>query len=439
MSRLRAGLTQHIEPGEGAGHGLPPRRVLGQAVHGSQVPLTFRAIACVGVAPDEPRFRSPLERDTAALATSLSRDDVVVLLGSIATGKYVDVIERILDGRLKFPSQFVGRGDMSRGGLMLRCVRNGQELEYVSFAGAVRRCLATADSVWFGYGDPRGSAELRTALAAHLAATRGLRCDPGCILITSGTQQGLRLCAEALLQPGDTVWLEDPGYPAARRLFDAVGAGAVAVPVDGAGLMVEAGRRRAPGARLAYVTPSHQFPTGVAMSMERRVALLGSAFSTDELLAVAGTSEVEAYESLEAALTTSVVEPAESGYRFRHALVRDAALATFSPLDRSREGRLVAEAPPSLRATLLVSPHHGSRSSSSPGFARAVDPRVVVHSTGHRNRFGHPTREVVDRFRDRGAVSLDTGVHGAISVRLGAHGLARLGKARDEALRYWRE
>ena len=142
-------------------------------------------------------------------------------------------------------------------------------------AGAVRRRLATADPAYFGYGDPRGSQELRTALSSHLAATRGLRCDPGCILITGGTQQGLRLCAEALLQPGDGVWLEDPGYPAARRLFEAVGANAFAVPVDGAGLMVEVGRHRAPEARFAYVTPSHQFPTGVAMSMERRVALLG--------------------------------------------------------------------------------------------------------------------------------------------------------------------
>ena len=152
------------------------------------------------------------------------------------------------------------------------------------FAGAVRRRLAAADPAWFGYGDPRGSDELRRALAAHLAATRGLRCDPGCILITSGTQQGLRLCAEALLQPNDAVWFEDPGYPAARRLFEAVGARTVAVPVDAAGLMVEAGRRLAPRARLAYVTPSHQFPTGVAMSMERRVALLDWAREADAWL-----------------------------------------------------------------------------------------------------------------------------------------------------------
>lgn len=145
---------------------------------------------------------------------------------------------------------------------------------------AVRRRLAAADTSHFGYGDPRGSEALRCALAEHLAATRGLRCDPGQILITSGTQQGLRLCGEALLRPGDAIWLEDPGYPAARRLFEAIGARTVAVPVDGTGLIVDEGRRRAPGARLAYVTPSHQFPTGVPMGMERRVALLEWAWQT---------------------------------------------------------------------------------------------------------------------------------------------------------------
>jgi hypothetical protein len=95
-------------------------------------------IAEVGVALDEPRFREPLERDSAVLAGQLSGDDRVVLLGSIATGKYVDIIEHRLDGRLRFPIAFVGRGDMSRGGLMLRCVLNQEELEYVAIAGAVR-------------------------------------------------------------------------------------------------------------------------------------------------------------------------------------------------------------------------------------------------------------------------------------------------------------
>ena len=96
------------------------------------------SIATVGVAPEEPRFRSPLERDSMALASVLDPEDRVVLLGSIATGKYVDIIQGHFKGRLRFPSDFVGRGDMSRGGLMLRCVMDRTELEYVPIAGATR-------------------------------------------------------------------------------------------------------------------------------------------------------------------------------------------------------------------------------------------------------------------------------------------------------------
>ncbi|APT58348.1 MAG: PLP-dependent aminotransferase family protein [Azospirillum brasilense] len=141
------------------------------------------------------------------------------------------------------------------------------------FGRLIRRHL-TADAAHFGYGDPRGVEALRQAIAAHLAATRGIACDPGRVLVTSGTQQALRLCAEVLLRPGDAVWMEDPGYPSARRILEACGARLVPVPVDRHGLDAEEGRRQAPAARLAYVTPSHQFPTGVTMSMERRLALL---------------------------------------------------------------------------------------------------------------------------------------------------------------------
>jgi len=97
------------------------------------------AIAAVGVVPLETRFRDPLARDASALALRLEPDARVVLLGSIATGKYVDVLERVLGERLRFPTAFVGRGDMSRGGLMLRAAREGQELEYAPVAGALRR------------------------------------------------------------------------------------------------------------------------------------------------------------------------------------------------------------------------------------------------------------------------------------------------------------
>ncbi len=149
------------------------------------------------------------------------------------------------------------------------------------FGRLLRRSLAAGDPAHFGYGDPRGGEALRRAIAGHLAATRGILCDPGRILVTSGTQQAIRLCSEALLRPGDPVWVEDPGYPAARRIFAAAGARPVPVPVDAAGLDVAAGRQRAERAPLAYVTPSHQFPTGVTMTMPRRLALLDWARETD--------------------------------------------------------------------------------------------------------------------------------------------------------------
>lgn len=99
----------------------------------------LKTIGAIGVDPDEPRFRAPLERDAAALAGRLTGADRAVLLGSIATRKYVDILGRQLRTRLHFPAQFVGRGDMSRGGLLLRCVEAGSELDYVEVEGAVRR------------------------------------------------------------------------------------------------------------------------------------------------------------------------------------------------------------------------------------------------------------------------------------------------------------
>ncbi|MCV9935258.1 PLP-dependent aminotransferase family protein [Boseaceae bacterium BT-24-1] len=139
---------------------------------------------------------------------------------------------------------------------------------------SVRRNILTASADQLGYGDPRGSLPLRTEIARHLAASRGIRCDPGCIMITSGTQQGLRLCTEALLSTGDAIWLEEPGYYAAHATLRAARMRLIPVPVDGEGIKVDEGRKLAPLARAAYVTPSHQFPTGVTMSMARRGALL---------------------------------------------------------------------------------------------------------------------------------------------------------------------
>ncbi|WP_226576107.1 MocR-like pyridoxine biosynthesis transcription factor PdxR [Acuticoccus sediminis] len=141
-------------------------------------------------------------------------------------------------------------------------------------AAATRQHIAGASLADLAYGDPRGSPHLRRQIAEFLAVNRGIRCDPDCVVVVSGTQHGLRLCADALLSRGDPVWFEDPGYPMSHATLAAAGSRPVSVPVDADGLDVTAGIAREPRARAAYVTPSHQFPTGVRMGMDRRVALI---------------------------------------------------------------------------------------------------------------------------------------------------------------------
>jgi GntR family transcriptional regulator / MocR family aminotransferase len=124
------------------------------------------------------------------------------------------------------------------------------------------------------YGDAMGLPALREALASHLHTFRSVSASADQIMIVSGSQQALALSARALLAPGDAAWLEEPGYPGARDALLVADARIVPVPVDEDGLDVAAGIARAEGARVAYVTPSHQYPLGVVMSASRRLAIL---------------------------------------------------------------------------------------------------------------------------------------------------------------------
>ena len=99
----------------------------------------LREFAEVDIDGDDPRYRKPLERDVQRLARQLPSDGEVILLGSVATGKYVDVLVTHLGERVRFPADFVGRGDMSRGGLLLRSAADGEELHYIAVAGAIRK------------------------------------------------------------------------------------------------------------------------------------------------------------------------------------------------------------------------------------------------------------------------------------------------------------
>jgi GntR family transcriptional regulator/MocR family aminotransferase len=136
------------------------------------------------------------------------------------------------------------------------------------------RVMRRAPRSLYGQGDARGYLPLRKAIAEYVGAARGVRCDAGQIIITSGTQQGLDIISRMLLDPGDTVWMEDPGYPGALFALRAAGAHVVPIPVDENGLIVEEGRKQHPHAKMAYVTPANQFPLGVTMSQERRQELL---------------------------------------------------------------------------------------------------------------------------------------------------------------------
>ena len=126
----------------------------------------------------------------------------------------------------------------------------------------------------FNYQKASGYAPLREAIASHISATRRVHCTPDQIVIVPGSQGALDLAVRVLVNVGDPVWMEDPGYLGGRGALLGAGARIVPVPVDEEGLLVEVGIARESQARLVYLTPSHQFPLGVTMSLTRRKALL---------------------------------------------------------------------------------------------------------------------------------------------------------------------
>ncbi len=124
------------------------------------------------------------------------------------------------------------------------------------------------------YTDPAGLEDLRVSIAEHIRSARAVRCEANQVLIVPGSQAALRIAAAALLEPGDRVAIEEPGYFGAHRALRSGGAELVPVRVDAEGLNIDALRRRGARIRAAYVTPSHQYPLGVTMSAPRRFALL---------------------------------------------------------------------------------------------------------------------------------------------------------------------
>ncbi len=143
------------------------------------------------------------------------------------------------------------------------------------------RCAREERDALLGYGDANGHAPLRRAIASYVAVSRSVKVTAHQVILVHGAQHAIDLIARVLLTPGDSVWIEDPGYLAARQLLQTAGAVLVPVPVDREGLDVAAGIREEPSAKMACVSPSHHFPLGRTLSLSRRLALLDWARSAD--------------------------------------------------------------------------------------------------------------------------------------------------------------
>lgn len=139
---------------------------------------------------------------------------------------------------------------------------------------SMERAWRSVDARDLGYGNYAGHPSLRRAVAEYVRVSRGVRCTAEQVFITAGTHTSLDLCARMLADPGDTAWLENPGYQGARIAFQAAGLNIVPIPVDAAGLApTESHWQRTPP-RLVYITPSHQYPLGSVLSLERRWSII---------------------------------------------------------------------------------------------------------------------------------------------------------------------
>ncbi|MBI6549262.1 PLP-dependent aminotransferase family protein [Xenorhabdus lircayensis] len=185
------------------------------------------------------------------------------------------------------------------------------------------------------YPQPTGYLPLREAIAAYLQLSRGIHCSPQQVFITAGYRGALSLIGHTLLQSGDQVWLEDPCFPPSYHLLTQMGAEIVPIPVDQHGMNIAIGKMHAPNARFALVTPAHQSPLGVTLSMTRRQELLTWAEQSHSFIIE------DDYDS-----------------EFLYDDRRQPALASLTPNNVLYIGTFSKVLTPALRLAYLVVPHH---------------------------------------------------------------------------------
>jgi GntR family transcriptional regulator/MocR family aminotransferase len=225
------------------------------------------------------------------------------------------------------------------------------------------------------YGDPRGHAGLRAAVARHIGVARSVRAGADDVLVTHGAQQALDLIGRVLVEPGATVAVEEPGYWPARLLFQSLGARVIGVPVDGEGIDVAA---IPAAARLVYVTPSHQFPMGTPLSLARRAALLAWAERRDALV-------IEDDYDSEFRFEDRPLEPLQSLDRSGRVVYVGSFSKTLLPM--LRLGFLVAPASlqPALAHAKLLTDWHGDLPTQA-ALARFIDEGLLARHVRKANR-----------------------------------------------------
>ena len=217
------------------------------------------------------------------VSTTLPEDLLAARPGAASSGETEAAPRRQLSERGRFLSG-VRPPDMSPPVAFSPGLPELGRFPFDDWARLLARHWRNPDRRFLVGGDVAGLAPLRAAIADYLGAARAVSCHADQVMIVSGAQQALDLAARVLIDPGDEVWVEDPGYMGIRGSLLAAGAQLAPVPVDGEGLNVAAGRTRAPNARLVCVTPSHQYPLGVTMSLARRLELLDWARTADAFI-----------------------------------------------------------------------------------------------------------------------------------------------------------
>lgn len=254
---LSATLIREIERGRlKPGDALPGTRTMARnlGVHRNTVDAAYHELTMQGWLISEPSRGTFVARDLPDITQTGGRTRKSVPARTVVTGKSPPPL-RVSDGAPD--SRLMPRAELAR---------------------AFRRALsAPAFLSDGGYGDPRGAITLRTALADYLGTERGLAVSPDDLLVTRGSQMGLFLAASAIIEPGEAIAVEQPGYPLAWAAFRAAGARVIGVPVDGQGIDVTSLEHLAgqePLLKAVYVTPHHQYPTTVTLGAGRRLKLL---------------------------------------------------------------------------------------------------------------------------------------------------------------------